>query len=866
MIHLIKMQGKTIENYKDIGLNGWGDVVLEPVKCEVFKEDNGQYYLSAELPISYSKDINQGDIIIVDLPILEKQCFIINNKFETRRRIYIDNAKHISFLSDFILCTGGLALNPEMLEEKIERFIEGSVLVNKTNIEGAASYVDKFEYARLTDVLETIANTANLHITRDNLQIGLADKIGKDRGLVFKYDKNIKEFKRIENWDNVVTELFYTSSEKGVYEDEKGEKQYHRIWVDHTYPINYSAAKTFSLSALSADEVQRLDDLLNKDAGTKDGEEDGGYYQLAEDMQEEIEKIKDEIEDTKDEISDAEEELEDLRDDLNTEKDILIDKQIALDWHVMYVEANGMTEEEYDGGTTYNFLKGEYDYQKDVVDRKKALVDNKKSEIKTLRATLATLRKTNFSEMKAKISDYKKFCKVTEEDIATIKEKDCYEQAKAYLLSHNEPEITYYVDGYLLEGESVDIGDTVKIINKDTNTNLTANVTSFKYDCIAKKYKSVVFGDIKKISDALNDFGNGAWGNNVNNGYGVPSDITFYPIPEAEEEEGDFLWEYIGSSAKSDYLNLTSIGTNRWYNSREAQYNKHTYIYSNSKLYKINLETKEISVISGLSTYASMSKIYCDENGNILFWGILESANKNNWYARLYDGYINIENEMSASVVVNRYTDNYWSEPFDAFEAEIDNNIYVRRCEGMITKRNFFNFSNVEIINDSFISEITSEDHIYKEEYILDNMETIVNNGRTFLYACYRNTNGKNDVIHCMYEYKDSAGFELVGEYIATSSSEFVNYKNWDSGQILKTDRYIFFTAAILDPSYANKSVMAFDMEKSEWLNCEMPGIDYENINNDNYFTNNGKLYYLYNTNNTDADGNYIIDFWELHR
>ena len=601
MIKLVKMQGKKLEDYKHIGLANWGDVVLEPVKCEVFKEDNGQYYLSAELPIEYSGDIQQGDIIIVKLPILEEQCFIVNNKFETRRRIYIDNAKHISFLSDFILCTGGLALTAELIEKKLDRFVEGTVLTNKSNIESTAMYLDKFEYARLTDVLETIAKTANLHIIRDNLQIGLTDKIGQDRGLIFKYDKNIKEFKRIENWDDVVTELNYTSSENDVYVNENGEKEYFKYIVEHDYPIEYKKFKTFSLSPYSADEVQHLDDLLNKDAGTKEGAEDGGYYKLIDNLRQKIEDKKDEIEDKKDEIRTAKEELEDLKDKLSTEKDTLIDKQIALDWHVMYVESLGKTEEEYDGGVTYKFLKGEYDYQKGVCDKIKEQITEKKKEIKTLNAELDKLRQTDFSGMKATISDYKSLCKATEKEIARIKVEDCDEQAKQYISEHRVPEVTYYVDGYLQKDEYVDIGDTVKIINKDTNTNLTANVTSFKYDCIAKKYKSVVFGNIKRISDALNDFAIG---------FNKDTDISFYPVPPVQEEEKLTLEYEMLSNTKTLRLfnpNATNVTadkiTVRWDDGTEDVYENVTNVTTIKKVYSEYVERHTVDIIfENLST------------------------------------------------------------------------------------------------------------------------------------------------------------------------------------------------------------------------------------------------------------------------
>ena len=63
-----------------------GDIIINPFKAIVHKEDNGNYYLDIEASISYSDYIVAGNIITVDTPQGE-QAFRVSNPQKTGTRI-----------------------------------------------------------------------------------------------------------------------------------------------------------------------------------------------------------------------------------------------------------------------------------------------------------------------------------------------------------------------------------------------------------------------------------------------------------------------------------------------------------------------------------------------------------------------------------------------------------------------------------------------------------------------------------------------------------------------------------------------------------------------------------------------------------
>ena len=80
-------------------------------------------------------------------------------------------------------------------------------------------------------------------------------------------------------------------------------------------------------------------------------------------------------------------------------------------------------------------------------------------------------------------------------------------QGIKYLDENWKPKITYTLRANL---ENItDIGDTIEVIHEPLNINLTAEVVSFDYDCILKKYTEITFGNFQKtLSSLLADVNN----------------------------------------------------------------------------------------------------------------------------------------------------------------------------------------------------------------------------------------------------------------------------------------------------------------------------------------------------------------------
>ena len=94
---MIKLFGQT-----DKVFSTNGDIVINPLKAIVHKEDNSDYYLDLETDLSYVDYLTEGRIIVAPTPQGE-QAFRITNPQKTRSKITI-RAYHVFYDSeDYII-------------------------------------------------------------------------------------------------------------------------------------------------------------------------------------------------------------------------------------------------------------------------------------------------------------------------------------------------------------------------------------------------------------------------------------------------------------------------------------------------------------------------------------------------------------------------------------------------------------------------------------------------------------------------------------------------------------------------------------------------------------------------------------------
>ena len=100
---------------KDFTSNG--DIVLQPYKAKVHKEDNGDYYLDVEAGIEYVDYLTANRIIVADTP-QGAQAFRISNPQKKKSKIslkawhvYYDSKNYVIADSNVVEKSGNQAIN-----------------------------------------------------------------------------------------------------------------------------------------------------------------------------------------------------------------------------------------------------------------------------------------------------------------------------------------------------------------------------------------------------------------------------------------------------------------------------------------------------------------------------------------------------------------------------------------------------------------------------------------------------------------------------------------------------------------------------------------------------------------------------------
>ena len=103
---MIKLFGTT-DN--ETTFNSNGDIILNPKRAKVHKEDNGSFYLEIETDDSYAEDLTEGRIIIANTPQGD-QAFRITNPSMKKHSIKI-KAYHVFYDSENYLIKDSYVVN-----------------------------------------------------------------------------------------------------------------------------------------------------------------------------------------------------------------------------------------------------------------------------------------------------------------------------------------------------------------------------------------------------------------------------------------------------------------------------------------------------------------------------------------------------------------------------------------------------------------------------------------------------------------------------------------------------------------------------------------------------------------------------------
>lgn len=250
---MIKVYDPTEREFKNNGLK-----ILHPTKADVYKADNGDFYLNIEDSIENLPYYQQGFIIRVDTPWGE-QGFRCNNP-NIKNKTIICKAWHLFYDSARYTIA-----DSNVVDKNCNDALDQ--LNNKTDNKSPFKTIsDVMTISNFRCVRKTLEEAVSIilerwggHLVRDNFNIEIRNNIGQNRGVSLRYGKNITGNNVSENWDDVCTKILpYTSDgDVAITLDEL----YLEI-PDKLYDIPYTKIVEFE-NSLNKDDYQNEDEYKN---------------------------------------------------------------------------------------------------------------------------------------------------------------------------------------------------------------------------------------------------------------------------------------------------------------------------------------------------------------------------------------------------------------------------------------------------------------------------------------------------------------------------------------------------------------------------------------------------------------------------
>ena len=246
---MIKLFGVTDTNFSSNG-----DIVINPLRAKVHKEDNGSYFLDLETNLDYVDYLVEGNIIIADTPQGD-QAFRVGNVEKTRFKIKT-RCYHVFYDSENYLIADSYVVEKNC-NDALDHLNNATDNVSPFTTLSDVQTIKSFRCVRksLYEAISTVLERWGGHLVRDNFNIQIRNSIGQDNGVTVRYAKNLKEITCEENWDAVVTKLMPVGKE-GLLLPE----QY--LYSDTQYALPYT--KTVSFTQDIEEEDYETEDAYNE--------------------------------------------------------------------------------------------------------------------------------------------------------------------------------------------------------------------------------------------------------------------------------------------------------------------------------------------------------------------------------------------------------------------------------------------------------------------------------------------------------------------------------------------------------------------------------------------------------------------------
>lgn len=241
-----------------------GDIVILPLRADIHKEDNGDYYLDLETDLSYLEYLTEGKIIVTDTP-QGIQVFRIANIQKTKHKISL-RAWHVFYDSENYVIADSYVVNKNC-NDALDHLNTATDITSPFTTISDITTINSFRCVRksLKEAVETVLERWGGHLVRDNWSIGIRASIGQDNGMTVRYRKNLKEISCEENWEDVVTKLMPVGKD-GILLNEIDPMASLYVYSDTSYDIPYTKVIHFSQDDISEDDYKDSQGNLDEEA------------------------------------------------------------------------------------------------------------------------------------------------------------------------------------------------------------------------------------------------------------------------------------------------------------------------------------------------------------------------------------------------------------------------------------------------------------------------------------------------------------------------------------------------------------------------------------------------------------------------
>ena len=253
---MIRVFGSTDTTYSTNG-----DLVIQPLRAVVHKEDNGDYYLDMVCDLEHIDYLVAGNIIVANTPT-GNQPFRIQNSTKLMHKVQI-KAMHVFFDSADYLIEDSY-VSEKNCNDALDHLNNATTPTSPFTTISDVPTVNSYRCVRtsLYEAINTVIERWGGHLVRDGWQIAIRDSIGADNGVTVRYAKNLKDITVEEDWSKVVTKLLPVGKD-GILLNALDPSASLYVESEQQYAIPYVKSVSFNQDHILEDEYVDSDGDLD---------------------------------------------------------------------------------------------------------------------------------------------------------------------------------------------------------------------------------------------------------------------------------------------------------------------------------------------------------------------------------------------------------------------------------------------------------------------------------------------------------------------------------------------------------------------------------------------------------------------------